>query len=140
MDRVHGAAAILSAAWIRSIAMGAPLTNEPAGWYPDPRIQGQQRYWDGTKWLQEQRSETGYKSSAVAGLLQLFFGWFGLGRFYIGSYGIAITQLVLGLLGFATAWLIVGFVILVPLAIWAFIDAIVLFAGGARDSEGRRLR
>ena len=110
------------------------------GWYPDPRVEGQQLYWDGAKWLDHQRSETGYKSSAVAGLLQLFFGWFGLGRFYIGSYGIAITQLILGLLGLATAWLFIGFVLLVPLSIWAFIDAIVLFSGGARDAEGRRLR
>jgi hypothetical protein len=24
----------------------------PAGWYPDPQVPGQQRYWDGTQWTQ----------------------------------------------------------------------------------------
>ena len=31
------------------------------------------------------------KSAVAAGLLQLFFGWFGLGRFYVGSPGTAFT-------------------------------------------------
>ena len=35
------------------------------------------------------------KSAVAAVLLQRFFGWFGLGRFYVGSAGIAFTQLAL---------------------------------------------
>ena len=28
----------------------APAAAQPAGWFPDPSIAGQQRYWDGTTW------------------------------------------------------------------------------------------
>ena len=71
------------------------------------------------------------KSAVAAGLLQLFFGWFGLGRFYFGS---------LGILGIGTVFFIVGFFILVPLSIWTFIDAILMFSGNVKDKEGRKLR
>ena len=77
------------------------------------------------------------KSAVAAGLLQLFFGWVGLGRFYVGSPGTAFTQLALGI---GTVFFIVGFFILVPLSIWIFIDAILMFSGNVKDIEGRKLR
>ena len=80
------------------------------------------------------------KSAVAAGLLQLFFGWFGLGRFYVGSVGIALTQLALGILGIGTVFFIVGFFILVPLSIWTFIDAILMFSGSVKDKDGHKLR
>ena len=80
------------------------------------------------------------KSALAAGLLQLFFGWFGLGRFYVGSLGIAFTQLALGILGIGTVFVIVGFFILVPLSIWTFIDAILMFSGSVKDKDRRKLR
>ena len=64
------------------------------------------------------------KSKIVAGLLQLFLGTFGIGRFYLGDVGIAIAQLfTCGGLG-----------------IWALIDAIMLLAGNPVDRYGRPLR
>ena len=64
------------------------------------------------------------KSKVVAGLLQLFLGFFGVGRFYMGSVGIGLGQLfTCGGLG----W-------------WAFIDAIVILAGDPKDENGRPLR
>jgi len=64
------------------------------------------------------------RSAAVAGLLQLFFGWFGIGRFYIGSTSIAVIQLCLGIIGiFLTIFCFVGVVILVPLTLWTFIES-----------------
>jgi TM2 domain-containing membrane protein YozV len=80
------------------------------------------------------------KSAVAAGLLQLFFGWFGLGRFYVGSLGIPFTQLALGILGIGTVFFIVGFFILVPLSISTFIDAILMFSGSVKDKDGRKLR
>ncbi|KPI13367.1 hypothetical protein OK074_8801, partial [Actinobacteria bacterium OK074] len=65
------------------------------------------------------------KSKIVAGVLQLFLGSFGVGRFYIGNVGIGIAQLfTCGGLG-----------------IWALIDGIILLAGNnGTDSDGRILR
>ena len=65
------------------------------------------------------------KSKIVAGILQLFLGTFGVGRFYIGSVGIGLAQLfTCGGLGF-----------------WALIDGIILLTSNdAKDSDGRILR
>jgi TM2 domain-containing membrane protein YozV len=80
------------------------------------------------------------KSAVAACLLQRFFGWFGLGRFYVASVGIALTQLALGILGIGTVFVIVCFFILVPLSIWTFIDANLMFSGNVKDKDGRKLR
>ncbi|QNS05542.1 TM2 domain-containing protein [Streptomyces xanthii] len=65
------------------------------------------------------------KSKIVAGVLQLFLGGFGIGRFYVGNTGVGIAQLLTcGGLGF-----------------WALIDAILFFTSNDRtDSQGRVLR
>jgi len=65
------------------------------------------------------------KSKVVAGLLQLFLGGLGIGRFYTGHTGMALGQLfTCGGLG-----------------IWALIDAIIFFVSNDRtDKQGRVLR
>ena len=75
-------------------------------------------------------------SAVAAGLLQLFFGWFGLERFYVGSLGMH-SALALGI---GTVFFIVGFFILVPLSIWTFFGANVMFSGNVKDKDGRKLR
>ena len=35
---------------IRRIRHDGPVTQTPAGWFPDPQQPGQQRYWDGAEW------------------------------------------------------------------------------------------
>jgi TM2 domain-containing membrane protein YozV len=81
------------------------------------------------------------KSRAAAGVLQLFFGTFGIGRFYIGSTGPAVIQLALGITGlFFTMFCFIGIVILIPLWIWAFVDAILMFAGAVKDGDGNELQ
>jgi TM2 domain-containing membrane protein YozV len=65
------------------------------------------------------------KSKVIAGLLQLFFGGLGIGRFYTGHVGMAIAQL-----------LTCG-----GLGVWALIDAIIFFVSDQRtDKKGRLLR
>ncbi|MEU8824126.1 TM2 domain-containing protein [Streptomyces sp. NPDC048636] len=65
------------------------------------------------------------KSKIVAGVLQLFLGFIGLGRFYTGSTGVAVAQL-----------LTCG-----GLGIWALIDDILFLTSNDRtDSRGRVLR
>ncbi|MGW1871109.1 TM2 domain-containing protein [Streptomyces mauvecolor] len=65
------------------------------------------------------------KSKIVAGILQLFLGTLGIGRFYVGSVGVGIAQLLTcGGLGF-----------------WALIDGIIYLVSNDRtDKEGRVLR
>ncbi|MFJ4622523.1 TM2 domain-containing protein [Streptomyces sp. NPDC088812] len=65
------------------------------------------------------------KSKIVAGILQLFLGSFGVGRFYIGHVGLGLAQLfTCGGLGF-----------------WALIDGIILLTSSDKtDAQGRVLR
>ncbi|GAA1356735.1 TM2 domain-containing protein [Streptomyces beijiangensis] len=65
------------------------------------------------------------KQKLVAGLLQIFVGGLGVGRFYTGHYGIAVAQL-----------LTCG-----GLGVWALIDGILFLTSNDRtDSQGRILR
>ena len=66
-----------------------------------------------------------HKSKIVAGVLQLFLGGFGVGRFYTGHIGMAVAML-----------LTCG-----GLGVWALIDGIMLLVkDDATDSEGRILK
>lgn len=80
------------------------------------------------------------KSKVTAGVLQIFLGGFGAGRFYIGSNGVAVAQLLLLVLGWLTAILGVGVLILMGLGVWVIVDGIMMLVGNVRDSSGRRLR
>jgi TM2 domain-containing membrane protein YozV len=68
------------------------------------------------------------KSKMTAGMLQLFLGTFGAGRFYTGHTGMAIAQI-------AVVWLTCGMG-----ALWPFIDGIMMLTGSVPDVNGRPLR
>nr|WP_197008367.1 TM2 domain-containing protein [Longispora fulva] len=68
------------------------------------------------------------KSKLVAGLLQIFLGGFGVGRFYTGHTNIAIAQI-------AVTWLTCGFG-----SLWPLIDGILILVNGGTDIQGRKLR
>ena len=68
------------------------------------------------------------KQKLTAGLLQIFLGGFGVGRFYTGHNGIAIAQI-------AVTWLTCGLG-----GIWPLIDGIMMLTGKVPDSLGRPLR
>ena len=81
------------------------------------------------------------KSATTAGLLQLFLGLFGIGRFYIDSTQIAVAQLCLGLFGVLfSLFCFVGFPVLLGGIVWAIVDAILIFTGNVKDNHGRKLR
>jgi TM2 domain-containing membrane protein YozV len=80
------------------------------------------------------------KSKIAAGLLQLFLGGFGAGRFYLGSNGIAIAQLCTLIIGWLLTFVLVGFFVLFGLTIWVLIDAIMILTGSVRDSRGFKLK
>ncbi len=68
------------------------------------------------------------KTKLVAGLLQLFLGGFGAGRFYTGHMGLAVAQI-------AVVWLTCGAGI-----IWPIIDGVMMLTGKVTDAQGRPLR
>lgn len=68
------------------------------------------------------------KSKLVAGLLGIFLGVFGVGRFYTGHIGLGIAQILV-------TWLTFGLG-----ALWPLIDGIIMLAGQPRDAQGRPLR
>ena len=80
------------------------------------------------------------KSKLAAGLLQIFLGQFGVGRFYLGDNKTAIIQLSLTIVGYILAIVIVGIFIILGVAIWALIDGIMMLTGSVRDQYGRPLR
>jgi TM2 domain-containing membrane protein YozV len=68
------------------------------------------------------------KSKLVAGLLQLFLGGLGIGRFYLGYTSIGVLQIVVTVLTCGVG------------SLWGLIDAILIISGNVPDVEGRTLR
>ncbi|HEY9302667.1 MAG TPA: TM2 domain-containing protein [Mycobacterium sp.] len=68
------------------------------------------------------------KSKLTAGLLGIFLGSFGVGRFYLGYTGLGIAQI-------AVTWLTFGLG-----GLWPLIDAVLILAGRVPDAQGRTLR
>ena len=68
------------------------------------------------------------KSKLAAGLLQIFLGCFGVGRFYLGYTGIGVAQLLVSLCTCGIG------------AIWPFIDGILILVGSVNvDADGNPL-
>ena len=80
------------------------------------------------------------KSKIAAGLLQIFLGTFGVGRFYTGHTNLAVIQLSLTLVGFITAFLVVGVFVIIGVQVWVLIDGIMLLSGRETDARGLLLR
>jgi TM2 domain-containing membrane protein YozV len=101
---------------------GYPQPGYPAAGYLQPTPEA--------PWGYEPRTGRPYspKQKLVAGLLQIFLGSFGIGRFYTGHTGLAIAQI-------AVTWLTCGLG-----ALWPLIDGILMLAGNVTDAEGRPLR
>ncbi|NMO00176.1 NINE protein [Gordonia sp. TBRC 11910] len=80
------------------------------------------------------------KSKVAAGLLQIFLGGFGVGRFYIGDNKTGGIMLGLTVLGWITSVVIVGIFIVLGISIWALVDGIMMLTGSVKDAQGRKLR
>lgn len=80
------------------------------------------------------------KSAVAAGLLQLFLGGFGVGRFYLGYTTIGAIQLGLTIVGMITSIFFIGLFVLAGVGIWALVDAVMMFTRSLPDQNGRRLR
>lgn len=93
---------------------------QPMGYNPADPEAPYGRDWNGVPFSDKQK--------LVAGLLQIFLGAFGAGRFYTGHSGMAIGQI-------AATWLTCGLG-----GIWPLIDGIMMLTGKVPDSYGRPLR
>jgi TM2 domain-containing membrane protein YozV len=112
---------------------GAPPPYDPRTSAPPPPGYPQPDYLTRSPdapWGYDPRSGLPYsdKQKIVAGLLQLFLGGFGVGRFYTGHTGMAIAQI-------AVTFLTCGLG-----ALWPFIDGILMLTGNVTDANGRPLR
>ena len=76
------------------------------------------------------------KSMLAAALLAFFLGPLGVHNFYLGNTKKAVTQLVLCLLGYATAIILVGFLFLGALYIWVIVEFVLIVArSGDYDTD-----
>lgn len=86
-------------------------------------------------------SNTEAKSKIAAGLLALFLGSYGVHNFYLGYTGKAVTQLLLTILGIPLSFIFIGFPMIIGVNIWAFVEAIMIFAGSInKDAKGNLLK
>jgi TM2 domain-containing membrane protein YozV len=72
------------------------------------------------------------KSAVLAYILWFFLGFLGAHRLYSGRVLSGIVQFLVWGLGWATMWILVGWVFWVVWALWWVIDAL-LIAGWIRD-------
>ncbi|MFI0796582.1 TM2 domain-containing protein [Micromonospora rubida] len=77
---------------------------------------------------QQHPQGTSDKSKLVAGLLGIFLGTFGAGRFYMGDTKTGVIQLVVSLVTCGAG------------GIWGLIDGILILVNGGVDGQGRPLR
>ncbi|MFD5868481.1 NINE protein [Corynebacterium sp. NPDC060344] len=83
------------------------------------------------------------KSKIVAAVLAFFLGGFGVHNFYLGHTGRGITQLALYLIGWTTAIVGIGLLLIVAVGLWAFVEFIMILVGAngfERDSDGYPLQ
>ena len=77
-----------------------------------------------------------HQTKLAAGLLSIFFGYFGAGRFYAGHTGLGFAMLIVNIVLTVVSlgmWLLIAW-------IWPVIDGIVLLAGEPKDKNGLPLR
>lgn len=92
------------------------------------------------KILIEQRVSNEAKSTGVAYLLLIFLGGFGAHRFYLGATGTAVAMLLLFILGWATTFIFIGFILLAIWGIWWFIDLFLIPGMVSSQKEAVRAR
>jgi len=81
------------------------------------------------------------KSRLAVLLLAWFLGTFGLHRFYIGKIETGLVILILGILGWATTWILgLGFIFLTAAGIWVFIDFVMALFGAMKDKDGKPIK
>lgn len=78
------------------------------------------------------------KSRAAALLFAIFFGWLGVHNFYTGHLAKGGLQLLLMAATPVLGVFVIGlaFFLYIPMAMWVFIEIILILCGAARDGDG----
>lgn len=90
--------------------------------------------------LVEQRLANEKKSSGTAYLLWFFLSGFSAHRFYLGTTGAAVGQLVLFWGGLFLSWALIGIPMLIAFGIWWIVDGFRMSSLIDHDSQQKRLR
>ncbi len=75
------------------------------------------------------------KSKVTAALLAFFLGTFGVHNFYLGRTAIGLTQVLVATVG----GLLTCGVATLAVAIWSFVEFVLILCGSVRDRYGRPL-
>ena len=82
----------------------------------------------------------GGKSRALAGVLGIFFGCFGVHNFYLGYTTKAVIQLVVSIISILLCCVVIGFFPLLGMIIWSFVESIMILTGNInKDAMGNPL-
>ncbi len=74
-------------------------------------------------------------------MLGIFPGCYGIHNFYLGYTSKAVTQLVLTIVGYVTACIGVGVLLIIGIGIWGMVEGIMILAGRVdRDASGIPLK
>lgn len=78
-----------------------------------------------------------HKSKIIAGILGIFLGAFGIHRFYLGYTGIALTQLLLSIIG----GILTCGVVTVGVSLWGLIEGVLILCDKTitTDASGNEL-
>jgi len=95
----------------------------------------------GARLAKAEAVEISPKSRLATTLLAVFLGAYGAHRFYLRKIGSAVGMLILGIAGSLTWWVFgLGFIPLIIVGIWAFVDFIVAVSGNMKDNQGRLIK
>ncbi|TQR32463.1 TM2 domain-containing protein [Campylobacter sp. MIT 99-7217] len=79
------------------------------------------------------------KSSIIGLILGIFFGGFGIDRFYKGDIGLGIAKLALCVIGWLTAVIYIGLLLLLIVWVWTVVDYFLVFKGIKQDNLNKIL-
>ncbi|MBK1972713.1 TM2 domain-containing protein [Campylobacter sp. TTU-622] len=75
-----------------------------------------------------------FKSHIIGLILGLFFGLYGIDRFYKGDITLGIAKLITFIIGTITTFIYIGFIILIGLWIWTIVDYFLVWKGIKKDN------
>tara|TARA_X000000368_G_scaffold389643_2_gene352194 strand:- start:1323 stop:1658 length:336 start_codon:yes stop_codon:yes gene_type:complete len=77
------------------------------------------------------------RSLLITLLLWFFLGYLGAHRFYLGKYKSAVAMAILTIVGWLTAFIVIGIFILIGVGIWWVVDLVNILMAASREADQR---